>query len=319
MHSFAASLRGRGCRFLQRSESIVVVSLRGFASCAALVAVAAVAPASSAAQGAASPTGWRLVWTTTTRAEGGPAPAPPRGTTATMAVQLAGGRARVDEAGARSAAPMGPPPGGYMLLDARGPAVLVDPGEKRALVLDSDQGGMVPPGMTAEVDSVRVDATPLGAGETLLGRPTSKWRIVQSYTMRMRMGAQARTFRSTTETVAEVSPELEKSDPAFAVFGARFGRGLQQDAPLAGLAPLAAATKAKWPPGVVLRMTQRATTVAGADTMRLVTEGRVTSLTRVAVPPASLQVPAGYETLQASRLMQQRRPPAPAPAPARRP
>jgi hypothetical protein len=297
----------------------VFVSLRGLASCAALLGVVVASPASCRAQGAPASNGWRFTWTTTTRAEGGPAAAPAKGTTSTMAVQLAGGRARVDEAGGRAASPMAPPPGGYMLLDARGPAVLVDPAAKKALVLDVDAGGMAPPGMAAEVDSVRVVATPLGAGETLLGRPTRKWRIVQSYVLRMRMGGQARVFRSRTESEVEVSTELASADAGFGAFTARFGRGLQQEAPLPGLAPLAAATTAKWPAGVPLRLVQRSMTVAGGDTLRVTTEGRMTTLARATVPPASLGVPAGYETLEASRLMQQRRPASPAPAPVRRP
>lgn len=264
--------------------------------------------------------GWRIVARTTVTNGAGGSPA----ATSTMTMQLLGGRARVDMEGGPSREAMGK--GGYMLLDAAsGRTMLVNPAEKKALVMDGDMmGGAMGPMMDISVTDVDVQAQDIGAGGTYLGYRTRKHRVRTAYTLRITMkGAAAarmptamppQVVRTVTEGESEVSAEITSLDPAFDLFGERFMRGMAQGT---GMRQLSEAMRAKWPKGLALRSRLTTTTsIEGGPRTTATNVMEVTELRRAEVDPAALRLPAGYEAVEMSRLMQQRpargRPAAPA-------
>jgi hypothetical protein len=249
-------------------------------------------------------TGWRFVMRVTS-ASTGPRGRPMGGRDQgdrTMTVLLQGGRARIEQGGAVANPMM--PKDGYMLMDGKaGRMLIVNPAEKKVLVMSGDALAAGPAGqmMQIDVDDLVTNVRELGAGATILGYRTRKYRVNQSYVMRVSGMGQSRSIRNVLETDAEVSAELAAVDPGFEEFGKRFTRGVADGSP--GMRKLAEAAK-QWPRGFALRTRTSQLTIDGADTLRSTSDMQVTEMKQLTIDPAVLQVPAGYEEIDLNRLMQ---------------
>ncbi len=241
--------------------------------------------------------GFRLTMSGTSEraaAPGAPAAAgTPTATTTTM--RVLDGKARIDFA--RGAAP-GLAEGGWMLVEPDGGRMsIVDPAAKRVMVMDSlgnlagmgGMGGMMQ--MTVRDTSSRVED--LGAGETILGFATRKYRITTAYTMEMSMMGRAIPMRTEQVTVAHVSDEATLREAGFSALEKSFG------STMGGMAGNEAASvirmlTASRPKGFALMQDLESRIIRNGDTTKTRSSYRVTELARGGVEPVDFVVPADY-------------------------
>jgi hypothetical protein len=279
----------------------------------ATVATSLAAAAALAAAPAARPLGvqdltftYRAQSTAAARGarQGGGPPAP----NVLATVRMSGANARVDLHEGAAAVPM-MQGGGYVLLrGADRQLVVVNPRERQAVVLAADALGAGFGALTNNallkftLRDARFGFEELGPGERIHGQPTRRVRIRSGGTLEMRV--LGRTSRSTEATVTEawIAPRPDGLDAeALRGWSRSFGAGLRRTN--AELAAQAADYDRRYGDGLALRTVAvvQATDDQGrtsVDTVRM----EVTELSRGRVDPAALEVPAGYQTVDARQV-----------------
>lgn len=240
--------------------------------------------------------GWRFRWKVTVEAEKkDKVPASP-----SMTVSLIPGKARMDYEG--DAQPNGMmKKGGYMILDAeKGTMTMVDPKEKKAVIMDPSalgnmMGAIGASGMVKmDVKDVKVSVEKLGAGERLLGYPTTKYRITRGYVMSVSIFGRKNTTTHSSVTESWVA-ERFIDDRAFEEWAKNFTRGVGN---LSGDAfkKLMEAEQANQIKGIVLKQVQQSTnTDDKGNATTSTTTMEMTELTKTSLDKALFEVPAGYE------------------------
>jgi hypothetical protein len=221
-------------------------------------------------------------------------------------VRMSGGNGRIDMR--EGVMPM-TGPGGYILLrGAEQRLVLVNPQERRAILLSADALGA---GTGALTNNALVKVSmraptfafeELGPGERLLSQPTRRVRIRTGGTTEVRV--LGRTSRSTESTVTEawIAPRPAGVDAAaLRAWGRSFGSGLRRTNP--ELAAQMADYEARYGDGLTLRSVAVTQSTDDKGQVRIDTvRVEVTDLARGRVDPALFQVPAGYETADVAQM-----------------
>ena len=238
--------------------------------------------------------GFRFTMTGTTETPGvAGAAKSPQATITT--VRVLDGKARIDFA--QGAAP-GLQNGGWMLVESDGARIaIVDPSAKQVTVMDSlttlggmaGLGGMVQ--MAVRDTSSRIED--LGAGETILGFSTHKYRMTIGYTMEMSMMGRAVPMRTEQVTVAHMSDDVGLLDTGFELFEKSF-RSSMGGLTGSEAASTITALNASRPKGFPLLQEMTSRIIRGGDTTSTRSSFTVTELTRGGVDAADFTVPAGY-------------------------
>ena len=212
----------------------------------------------------------------------------------TTTVRVLGGTARIDFS--RGASP-GMTEGGWMLVEANGARMsIVDPNSKKVVVMDSLGGlgamagmaGMMQ--MSVKDTSSRVED--LGAGETVLGYSTHKYRVSVGYTMEMTVMGRAMPMRTEQVTVVHMSDDTNLLASGFEVFEKAFRSSMGG---LTGNEAAAAikALNSNRPKGFPLLQEMDSRIIRGGDTTTTRNNYRVVALAR-GVESTELVIPADY-------------------------
>jgi hypothetical protein len=211
--------------------------------------------------------------------------------------QFTGGNSRLDVT--QSMAPGGfMGAGTYMITNGpKGTVTSVDPAKHQYTVLDIAEMGKAASDMQAslggiakmEFTDIKVDLQDLGAGEPIDGYATYKYKLTQSYTMKMTMMGHAINSPSTSTTEIWIAPQLDGlMDPsARPVVATPTG-------PMAELMRQLTAQYMKMKKGLPLK---RISTIESGEGARQRTNTMTTTITNVkksAISPSVFEVPAGY-------------------------
>ncbi|MFN8581286.1 MAG: DUF4412 domain-containing protein [Gemmatimonadaceae bacterium] len=250
--------------------------------------------------------GWKFTWKVT-RAESDAKRSPEAGgAQPSMAVQIAGGKIRMDfipEPGQRSTMPKG----GYWILDADASTMtIVDPSEKKAMVMDptgmtSALGAIGKSGMMKmEFNNPEVKVEDLGAGERILGRSTHHYRITRSYDVAVQVMMMHKKSHHLSVSDTYLTNEFV-DDKAFQAFAKRFSSNLQGSGE--GFQKLMEAEK-NVPRGFPMKVT---TTNTDTDDKGQATTSTVTmevqELSRANIDASVFEVPSGYEVVDMRQQM----------------
>ncbi|MEP7086005.1 MAG: hypothetical protein ABI884_01625 [Gemmatimonadota bacterium] len=215
--------------------------------------------------------------------------------------QFAGGNSRLDITQSMS-------PGGmmgmgtYMITNgAKGTVTSVDPAKRQYVVIDIAEMGKTANDMQAalggmakiEFADVKVDVQDLGAGEPIDGYATWKYKLVQSYTMRMTMMGRTMNTPSTSSTEIWVAPQLDGlMDPsARPVVATPTG-------PMAELTKQLTAQYMKMKKGLPLKRITTSVGGEGAHQHTTVMTTLITNVKKAPISPNVFEVPAGYTKVE---------------------
>ncbi len=189
--------------------------------------------------------------------------------------------------------------GTYMISNgAKGTTTFVDPAKKQYMELNPAEMAKQAAGLQqalgglskTEILDLHIDMEDLGAGEKIEGYATLKYRLTESYTMKITV--MGRANQTTQHSVSEiwVAPQLDgimnpSARPAAA--GAAIG-------PMAELMEKTAKAYAKVKPGAMLKTIHTSTSGEGAKAKATVMTMTVANLKREAIGPGVFQTPAGY-------------------------
>ena len=211
--------------------------------------------------------------------------------------QFADGKSRLDITESLSpGGPMGP--GTYMIMNTtKGTMTMVDPAKrqyvemnpgemaKSAAGLQQAMGGM----MKQELSGVRVNLEELGAGETIEGYATLKYRLSQDYTMKTSMMGRTTEMVQHSTTDLWVAPKLDGIMNPMARPAASAATG-----PMAALTAEVTKAYAKMRPGVMLKsITTSETTTSGRSNKSTMTM-TLSNVKRTSISPSVFEVPSGY-------------------------
>ncbi len=190
-------------------------------------------------------------------------------------------------------------PGTYMITDAaKSTSTSVDPAKRTYMVMDLAELAKTSAGLqqamggsyTIQVSGVKIDVQDLGAGETMEGYATWKYRIAESYTMTMTMMGHATTTASQSTTDLWVAPALDGlMDPS-----ARPASTTMTEGPMAELYKPLAAAYAKVRKGLMLKRVT--SSESGTEDRKHPTSMTMTisNVHRASISPGVFEVPAGY-------------------------
>lgn len=196
--------------------------------------------------------------------------------------------------------------GHYMIMkNGSGITVFVDPAKREyaeinaaelaqtAAELQKSLGTTV----KTEITGVRVNVEDLGAGESIEGYATVKYRITQSYTMKMSI--MGHTTESIDKSVFDlwIAPQLDGAMTPTARTPAAGG---------GAMAELTAQLTAAWGKvrkGVVLRNMMTSETVSDGKTNAHTMTTTVSNIKRGAISPSVFEVPAGFTKTDALTAM----------------
>ncbi|MEP6781421.1 MAG: hypothetical protein ABJC26_16105 [Gemmatimonadaceae bacterium] len=187
--------------------------------------------------------------------------------------------------------------GTYMISVAgTGITTFVDPTKKQYYEMNAKELASQSAEMQSAVSSVakieivdaHADMEELGAGEPIEGYATLKYRLTQSYTMRMTVLGRANDTKEHSVSEIWVAPELSadlnpNSRPAAAT------NGMMQ-----ALTEAVAKAYAKVKPGVMLRMINTSAAGEGAKARNHTTTMTVSNFKRESFASSLFQVPTGY-------------------------
>lgn len=260
----------------------------------ALLARVAADATFAAPRAVATVDGWRFRWKVTS--DGGQ-----RGASAqpSMTVSLIPGKARMDFEGEQRGGMV--KKGGFIILDAtKGTMTVVDPEERKAMVMEPQalggmmdaMGGM----MKMEVSDVKVATESLGAGESILGYATRKYKVMRSFTLTVTVMGRKNVTRDQSESELWVADRFIE-DKAFEAWATNFARGfggMGGDA----FKALIDAERANAPKGTVLKSVMRSTnTDAGGKATTVTTTMEMQELKKLSLDAGLFEVPAGYEVV----------------------
>jgi hypothetical protein len=214
--------------------------------------------------------------------------------------QVAGDDARVDLLEVKASGPMNEK-GGYVIARDGGRTLyMVNPKEKQYFSFDSASMGAMSRAMSPHVKmsmtDVRIDVQELGAGETLHGYATRRFRLVQSYTMTVRAMGFGGTSTMHDTTLYWIAPALKNLVNPYAKMGSAAGA---MDFGNPDFARQLRAANRKLDVGVPLKTITRGTSVddkGKRTTSETIME--VTSLRRGDVPGSTFEIPSNYKEVQ---------------------
>lgn len=209
--------------------------------------------------------------------------------------------------------------GGYMLLDAtKGQMIMVSPREKSAMIMSGEgiasaMDAMGGAGMKMDVTNASTTVEPLGAGGEILGYPTQRYRVRQSFTITV--SAMGQSHSSTTENDMETwmtTALPAEQQQAFEAFERNFMQSTSNMVAMGGDAfkKLADELQAKRPKGFALKQVQTTRTTASGQTSTSRATMEVTSMASADLEPSLFDVPGDYRVQDMSELIRQgKRPP----------
>jgi hypothetical protein len=225
-----------------------------------------------------------------------------------MTLKVAGGSLRIEMDGI--AASMGGGRGGGSQADqmSRGAYMLLQDGGKVAMILPSmpnPMGGGMGMGVSMDVSAltggmgmavpeasnVNVDVEDLGAGESILGFPTRKYRLKQAYTTTGRGGG-----AQDVTTDVWMTTSISGADAALRRFSESFGSQYTAGSNARGVVD---ALSAKMPQGFPMKSV--ATERRGNGSV--VTTMEVTELTKTAFSQSEFDVPSGIQLIDMNAMM----------------
>jgi len=189
----------------------------------AALALVAATPRSVAVEG------WTFTWSITSETADGKADN--RGVPPSMKVSMVPGKARIDYVGD---VPRGQKKGTYLIIDAeKGDFIMVSPEDKSAVIMDPSAlaGAMSAVGATGlvkmEVSDVNTQVEKLGAGDRLLGHPTTRYRVTRDY--KMDVSVMGRHNRTTHHSVGEAWFATDNfiEDRVFSAWSKNFAGSMQ--------------------------------------------------------------------------------------------
>ncbi|HYW49923.1 MAG TPA: hypothetical protein VE861_04910 [Gemmatimonadaceae bacterium] len=233
-----------------------------------------------------------------------------------MTLRVRGEQARIDYA----VDTPGMPAGTYFLFNAGlNTTTLVFPAQKSFMVLDSSTASgtvaqaneMLKPRFSAVAS--RRDS--LGAGDTILGFPSRKFRVGMGMTMDVGAETMSMSVRTETQVEMHVSEAIAALAPGFRILGrtsrsstSGFASGLS-DLFRGDTAVHRAMTAMTPPSGFITVQASTQRVIIRGDTTTTTTTMRLTSLERGDVPAGELVVPDGFtKTDMASVARQQMQP-----------
>ena len=188
--------------------------------------------------------------------------------------------------------------GTYMIMNTgKGTTTIVDPAKREYMELNPSEmaksaaglqqavGGMV----KTELSGVRVGVEDLGAGESIEGYPTIKYRVTDDYTMKMTI--MGRTTQSVQHSTTDlwVSPKLDGIMNPMARPAASATTG-----PMADLTAEMVKAYAKVRPGVMLKSIRTSETVTDGKTNTSTMSTTLSNVKRATISPSVFEVPADY-------------------------
>ncbi|MBK5187728.1 MAG: DUF4412 domain-containing protein [Gemmatimonadaceae bacterium] len=211
--------------------------------------------------------------------------------------QFAGGNSRIDFT--QSLAPAGMMgTGTYMISSAsRQTVTSVDPAKHEYTVINLAELGKTANDMQAalggvaktEITDVKVGVEDLGAGEPLDGYATYKYRLTQSFTMKMTVMGRTISSPSASTTDIWVAPQLDGlMDPS-----ARPPVSTTTG-PMAELTAQLTAAYSKVRKGLMLKRVTTSESGAGSRKRTTTMTTTITNVKKTAISPSVFEVPAGY-------------------------
>jgi Domain of unknown function (DUF4412) len=278
--------------------TVALVAATGFPAPPATPAPSVAPVTADASAGArraiAAVDGWRFRWKVTSEGGAREASAQP-----SMVVSLIPGKARMDVEGEQRGGMV--KKGGYMILDAaKGTMTIVDPQEKKAMVMEPQalggmmnaMGGM----MKMELSDVKVATESMGAGEAILGYATRKYTVTRSYTLTVTVMGRKNVSTDQSESELWVADRFI-DDRAFEEWAKNFGRGFGGMGGEAFKA-LMEAEQANAPKGTVLKAVTRTTsTSGGGKATTATTTMEMQELKKLSLDASLFEVPSGYEVV----------------------
>ncbi|MDQ6831587.1 MAG: DUF4412 domain-containing protein [Gemmatimonadota bacterium] len=216
--------------------------------------------------------------------------------------QVAGSQARLDfDPGSQAGLQMLGGTSGYIIVKNDGSMTIVDPDKKQYFTLGSDaMGGM----MTAvsgmikmEIKDLKTDIEKVGPGGTMLGYPTTKWHMTQSYSMKMSvMGRGSETASSTSSEIYVATGLADLLNP-FTNMSKTMGRMLGNANAFAELSKQSADAFKKVN-GVPLKTVMDITSTDDKGTARTSNMTyEITSISKADIPNSVFEMPAGYTSV----------------------
>lgn len=260
-------------------------------------ALSAVALLLSAAPSVANPPvvdGYKFAWKVTSESDA----REQSGVPPSMAVQLAGGKLRMDFTEATSNQTM--KKGSYMIMDAENnKLIMVSPEEKKAMVMDPAAMGNVAGAIGGsglvkmEIDNVKVEVEDLGAGERILGKAIHRYRVTRAYDVSIKVVMMKR--KSHRESVQELWLTTDVgTDRAFEAFGRQFASKVSAGGSMQKLMDAEQTVPRGFPMKTVMKSVD--TDDKGKATTTTTTM-EVTELAKANIDPKVFEVPEGYEVM----------------------
>ena len=152
-------------------------------------------------------------------------------------------------------------------------------------------------GMKMDFSGTEAKVDSLGAGPTILGHPTTHYRVATGMTMTVSAMGQQQTVKIASTTDSYYATDIKGVlNPFSALSGSdmanMFGAGN------ADFAQKLKAAQAKLPKGTPLRASSSATIVSQGQTRVTTSNAEVTSVNWVSADPKAFQVPATYTQVQ---------------------
>jgi hypothetical protein len=194
--------------------------------------------------------------------------------------------------------------GTYILLDAESRRMtMVSPKEKTATVLPlgglmSMMGGMDEAGLLKmDVTDISVSVDELGAGESILGHSTMRYRTRHSFSMSVAVMGFRRSSKEVTETDVWMASDLSVAEgKALDEFARNFSQSFSASGIGGeGMRKLTEELQRKMPKGFPLKQVAKRTSVdQGGKETSSTTTTEVTEYKRVTLDAKLFEVPAGY-------------------------
>ena len=222
-------------------------------------------------------------------------------TRTTMAAhgQFAGGMSRLDVTESMS------PPGGmmgsgtYMITKpAKGTTTIVDPAKREYMVLNPAELAKTAAGLQqamgglskTEVSDITVNMEALGAGESIEGYSTLKYRLTQGFTMTVSVMGMKRGSTSHTTTEFWIAPQLDGAmNPTARPVAASAPTG-----PMAELTTRLAQAYSTVRRGVVLKAISTVESSGNGKSRTNTMTMTLTNVKRAAISPSVFEVPSDY-------------------------
>ncbi|MEP6692325.1 MAG: DUF4412 domain-containing protein [Gemmatimonadaceae bacterium] len=216
--------------------------------------------------------------------------------------QVAGGQARIDfEPGSQGGLQMLGGKSGYIVVKTDGSMTIVDPDKKQYFTLGSDaMGGLMTAASSMikmEINDLKTDIEKVGSGGTLLGYPTTKWHMTQSYSMKMSVLGRGSSTNSKTSSDMYVAGGLADLKNPFTDMSKTMGRMLGNANAFAELSRQSSEAFKKVN-GVPLKTVMEISSTDDKGNVRTNNMTyEITSISKADVPASVFEIPSDYTTV----------------------